>query len=149
VFNPPRTADGSVIPHDEPLLNDSNNLIRKINIRSHIVTDENTGGRRISSAAFSATSDDPHFGMSVDLGQSVIASGKQEADVVPVGFGAVRLKTGNVRELGLQVGSDPETETTPPNPHHGQIWGVKNKYRKKLHSIVDDWVVPISGVNLR
>ena len=91
--------------------------------------------------------------MSVDLGQSLEAGGLDEAAMVPVGFGAVRLRVGRVRLIGLRVGSDPISEASSAhptgNPHHGQVWGVKTSYKRKLRDLVEDWVVPLRGVALR
>ena len=154
MFNPPKDASGEVIPHDEPNLAGSSGFIRFINPDFHVVPDDNTGGKRISSAAFKATNGDPSYGMSGDLEQSVIAGGLDAVDVVPTGFGAVRLLVSDIRGLGHAVGSDPILPGNqfglPPDPHHGQAWGVKTKtHSQKLLRAISDWVVPIPGVALR
>lgn len=140
---PPVGPDGQVVPHDDPAILPQSMLIRHINVAVHVVPDENLQGRRISSAAFSPTSGDPHYGMSVDLGQLLAEQGLPENHMVRNGMGAVKLRTGDVRAEGLRVGSDP----VPTNAFHGQVWGVRN--RKRLHRLVVDWVVPISGVAIR
>jgi hypothetical protein len=40
----------------------------------------------------------------------------------------VKLKVGDLRELGLLVGWDP----LPGNPHHCAVWGIKTATRKKI-----------------
>jgi hypothetical protein len=91
--------------------------------------------------------------MSVDLEKSLIGAGLTAASQVPLGAGAVRLRVGSVRRLGLKIGSDPippnNPDGIPENPHHGQVWGVRGSFRRKLHGLVEDWVVEIPGVWLR
>ncbi len=59
MFNPVRDGRGNVVPHDEPALGNDDGLVRIIrNDDTHLCDDENRGGKRISSAAFSATSGD-------------------------------------------------------------------------------------------
>jgi hypothetical protein len=142
---PPRDASGQVTPHDDASILGSSALIRHINPSVHVVPDDNTGGRRLSSAAFSATNLDPQYGMSTDIGQMLSERGLAEDAMVPTGMGAVRLRVDAVRALDLSVGSDPE----PGNWAHGQVWGVKDSKRRKLHKVVEDWVVPLVGVALR
>ena len=142
-LNPPKGADGQVIPHDDFAIDPASWLIRHIP-EYHIVPDENLGGRRISSGAFSHTSDDPDFGMSVDIGQLLDELGLSQDAMVPLGMGAVRLQVGAVRALALRVGSDP----MPDNVAHGQVWGVKDSKRSKLHKIVDDWVTTLENVSI-
>jgi hypothetical protein len=154
VFNAVRDGSGAVEPHDEPSLGGDDGLIRHIrNDDNHLCPDENRGGKRISSAAFSATSGDPRHGMSVDLEKSLLIAGLMADSRVPAGLGAVRLRVGAVRGLGLKVGSDPipanNQDGLPENPHHGQVWGVRPNFRKKLHRLVEGWVVPLPGVRLR
>jgi hypothetical protein len=137
-----------VAPHDDLGIDSAGVLVRHIH-PTHIVPDENIGGKRISSAAFSATSGDPDNGMSVDIGQKLIADGKALDAMVKDGLGAVSLPVGGVRELGLKVGPDPDLNIDPPNPYHGQVWPVKSSTRSKLHKIVIDWVRALPGVALR
>ncbi len=144
-LSPPRDAAGRVVAHDDPEIEDDSSLIRHINPEFHVVPDENTGGRRIASSAFSATSGDPDFGMSVDVGQFLAERRLGENAHVPPGFGAVRLRVGPVRALALRVGSDPLAD----NDEHGQVWGVKSTKKSKLQRIVEDWVVTLPGVAIR
>lgn len=141
---PPRDPFGRVTPYEDVELCEGDSVIRNIP-PSQIVYDENIQGRRISSGAFSATSGDPDYGMSVDLEKLIVAAGKAPSANVPEGMGAVRLHVGPVRALGLKVGSDPDDS----NPFHGQVWGVKRPFRAKLHDLVVDWVVAVDGVRIR
>ncbi len=143
---PPKDVTGDVIRHDNPTIADSSLLIRHINPEEHVVPDENLGGRRIGSNAFSATSGDPDHGVSVDLGQLLEEQGLALSAMVPHQFGAVSLKVGDVRSLSLAVGSDPETF----NEFHGQVWGVKNSgLRRRLHNLVIGWVRELPDVALK
>ena len=144
-LNPPRDDTGAVVPHDDPAIEGDSSLVRHINPDFHIVPDENIGGRRVSSNAFSATNGDPQYGMSVDIGQLLSELGLGEGGMVPPGMGAVRLRVNAVRGLALMVGSDPE----PDNAAHGQVWGVKSSKRPKIHKVVEDWVIAIPGVAIR
>jgi hypothetical protein len=144
-LDPPTDLHGNVVAHDDQAIVPASMLIRHINEAAHVVFDENRNCRRIARLAFSATSGDPDDGMSVDIGQLLAEAGLQEDAQVPRGMGAVKLEVGQVRALVLRVGSDP----IPTNKYHGQVWGVKDSKRQKLHSVVVDWVVPIPGVALR
>ena len=144
-LNPPRDASGNVTPHNDPAIANDSWVIRNIDPANHVVPDKNTGRLRISSGAFSASTGDPDNGMSVDVGQVLTELALPQAAMVPVGMGAVRLKVADVRNLQLDVGSDP----MPNNPAHGQVWRVKSTKKQKLHSIVADWVVSLPGVALR
>ena len=140
-----RFDEYSTQPYDDASICNNSFLIRHINPEFHLTYDENIGTRRISSGAFSATSHDPNFGMSVDIEQLLRAAGEPENKMVPDGFGAVRLNVGDIRNINLKVGHDP----TPTNSFHGQVWGVRNKIRSNLHKIASDWVVEIAGVRIR
>jgi hypothetical protein len=142
-LNPPRGADGAVTPHDDPAIAPESMLVRHINPKYHVVPDENRNGRRVTSGAFAATSGDPHHGMSVDVNQ--LLQQLPAAHMVPAGMGAVSLIVAELREKGLQVGSDP----VPANEFHGQVWGVKKTVRNVVYKLVKDWVVPLDGVAIR
>jgi len=144
-LNPQIGADGRIIPHDDPEIAAESWLIRHINPDVHVCEDENLGRRRISSAAFSATTGDPDYGMSVDLGQLLVGAGLSEDARVPPGFGAVRLRVARVRVLALRIGSDP---TLGAHAQHGQVWDVKSTKRSKIRQIVEGWVVELIGVAL-
>lgn len=137
---PPRDPAGCVLPHNDPEISDVSDLIRHIHPQYPLVFDENTGQQRISSAAFSPSSV-PGGGMSVDLEQKLSAAGLPSGAFVPQGMGAVRLNTGRVRALILDVGSDP----TPKSPCHGQVWGIRNSSRQKLRRLAE-WVTRPDGI---
>lgn len=144
-LNPVTDEQGNVVPHDDAGLRTDSLLIRHINPAQHVYFDENLNRARVASSAFSATSGDPHYGMSVDLAQLLEETSQPHAAMVPSGFGAVSLRVSDVRALSLQVGSDP----VEGNEFHGQAWGVKTTTRKKLQRIVVDWVVPLDNVSLK
>ena len=131
-FSEPHDAIGRVVPHDEKMIDGSSILVRHIHPEYHVIFDANTGSVRISSGAFSATTGDPHRGMSVDMGQLLSEAGLLLGAQVAAGSGAVEIVVGDVRALHLAVGSDP----TAANWFHGQVWGVKTSHRAKLHRIV-------------
>lgn len=151
--SPPRGPDGRVQPHDDVKLLPDGGVIRHINPDAHVTDDENTGKRRISSNAFSCTSGDPDFGMSVDIEQLLIAARMKTDAMVPEGYGAVRLRIGDIRDIGLKVGSDPIPQNSPDgaveNPFHGQVWGVRPRFRRKLHELVNGWVKELPGIEIR
>lgn len=137
--------DGKVLAHDDKAIQPNSMLIRHINVSQHVIFDENINGLRIASAAYSRTSGDPDYGMSIDIGQLLEEAGLPEAAMVPPGMGAVKLQVAAVRALNLRVGSDP----MPANKYHGQAWGVKDSKREKLRKVALDWVVPIQGVAIK
>jgi hypothetical protein len=137
--------NGVVVAHDDPAILPQSLLIRHINPDHHVVPDENTKGSRISSGAFAATTRDPDYGMSVDIGQLLSEQGLPDRHMVPQRMGAVSLGVGDLRGIGLRIGSDP----VPTNEYHGQVWGVKTSMRKAVQKLVKDWVVPLPGVALR
>ncbi len=141
---PRRDQDGKVVPHDDAAIEPESILIRYIDPENHLVPDENIGGRRVGSNAFHATSKDPDYGMSVDIGQLLVEANRELGSRVKPGFGAVGLRVGDVRTVAaLKVGSDP----LPENEFHGQVWGVKNKVSKRLSRLAT-WVVSLPGVGL-
>jgi hypothetical protein len=144
-LNPPRGADGDVIPHDDLAILPESIVVRHINPKYHVVLDENTNSRRITSGAFAATSGDPDYGMSVDVNQLLSEQNLLTAHMVPSGMGAVSLVVADLRGKRLRVGSDP----VPSNEFHGQVWGVKKTVRHIVQKLVKDWVVPLDGVAIR
>jgi hypothetical protein len=73
--------------------------------------------------------------MSVDIEPLMIAAGLAPLHYVPAGQGAVKLKVGDLRDLGFRVGSDPDIPGG--NPQHGLVWGIGNgsKRRKRILKI--------------
>ena len=135
---PPRDSDGRVVPHDDADILGDEYVLRYIVpdwLKPHSSL---PGWRRLSSAAFSPSSKryDPYQGMSVDLLQPML-----DAGLPPTGRkgqaheAVVRLLVRDVREIGLQVGSDP----LDTNPYHAAVWGVKEGARKRLMKVYE-WV---------
>jgi hypothetical protein len=117
---PPRDANGNVIPYDDADIGNDDGLIRHINPNYHVVLDKNTGRKRLSTAAFSESSKPPG-GMSVDLERPLTEAGLDYLAMLPdTDFGAVRLIAGEMRELGHKVGRNP----LPQNPYHGEVWDI-------------------------
>jgi hypothetical protein len=144
-LDPPLSPEGVVIVHDDPAILPESLLVRHINPDHHVVPDENTKGLRISSGAFAATTGDPDHGMSIDIGQLLTERGLPDRHMVPQHMGAVSVGVGDLRAIGLKIGSDP----IPTNEFHGQAWGVKTTTRKAVQKLVKGWIVPLPGVALR
>lgn len=134
--HPPRDASGNVIPHDDLGIQNDDGLIRHINPDHHVVFDKNAGCNKLSSGAFSESSNPPG-GMSVNLERSMKAAGLNSLDMLPNSdFGAVRLIAGDMRELGHRVGSDP----LPDNPYHGAVWDIKGRKARKRIMERAEWL---------
>ncbi len=117
---PSRDESGNVFPYDDPDIRSDDGLIRHINPDYHLVPDQNTGELRLSTGAFSGSTNPPR-GMSVDLERPMREAGLDSLAMLPNSdFGAVRLIAGEIRELGHQVGRNPR----PRNPYHGEVWGI-------------------------
>ena len=148
---PPRDAGNRVIPHDDEAIINEGYVVRHINPEAHLCPDENTGGMRISTGAYHPTRE-PNGGVSVDLGQELLAAGLALGGMVQQGMGAVRIRVADVRAKTLWVGSDPIVAEKPPerdNPYHGQIWRCSKKTPRDLFRMAEDWVVPLPGIALR
>jgi hypothetical protein len=141
---PPRNKAGEVIPHDHSQIAQDDRIIRRIS-DYHVVPDSKApSGRRISTAAYQESSGGCG-GMSVDLERSIICAGIDPRAFVttPQFMGSVWFTAGCLRSERLQVGFDP----LPQNAHHGEVWGVKDKHKRKLQKAAA-WFVPIPGVDL-
>lgn len=135
---PPRNSEGRVLPHDDADIPGDAYVLRYIIpdwLKAH---PSFPGRRRLSRAAFSPSSKryDPYQGMSVDLLQPMLDAGlphtgrkseKHEA--------VVRLRVQDLRDVGLQVGSDP----LDSNPFHAGVWGVREAASKQLMKLYE-WV---------
>jgi hypothetical protein len=120
---PPRDSAGIVVPHNHEDILDSHHVIRHTT-PNDLVTDVDTGERRISSGAYSESSDG---GMSVDIEDWMIRDGIVALHyVIEPSHGATRINVGALRALGFQVGWDPKIS----NPHHGAVWGLTNSKRR-------------------
>lgn len=121
---PPRDGEGRVVPHDHAEILDDYHVIR--HTVPNDLTPDGAGGLRLNSGAYSESSDG---GMSVDCAELMLASGLNElAYVADRTHGAVKIRVGDLRALGLQVGFDPQAH----NPHHCSVWGLGVKQRKKV-----------------
>jgi hypothetical protein len=123
---PLRDQDGKILPHDHPEILDDDYILRHIVPPYDLHPDPDKGVTRVSSGAYSESSDG---GMSVDLVRWMAEDGFPELyyladDTV----GAKRIRVGDLRDLGLQVGWDPDGG----HPHHGAVWGIKQSHRRKI-----------------
>lgn len=126
--DPPRDKDGNVKPYDDPDIGNADGLLRYIDPDNHLTPDKNTGQWRISSGAFSESSH-PGGGMSVDLERPLIAATGSNMGRLPTpDFGLVRLVTGDMRQLGCDVGSTPKKG----NPFHCDVWGISKRLRREI-----------------
>ena len=132
---PPRDADGCVQPHDDSdAIPNDGHLVRYVTDNALTPNDNPEGTKRLSSGAFSSSSKehDHYEGMSVDAYERMVQDGVDVASRMRSGQkGAVLLRAGDLRALGLQVGMDPKED----NPHHAAVWDVKNKHRKKIRKL--------------
>jgi hypothetical protein len=119
---PQRDHHGKVVPHNHPEILDEHHVIR------HTVPQDlcpDGDGRRLSSGAFSESTGG---GMSVDIEEWMKVEGLDPLHyVTDPAHGAVRLKVGDLRKLGLQVGWDPDDA----HPYHGAVWGIGNGARRR------------------
>lgn len=118
---PPRDANGVVIPHDDVDIGRSSGLLRYVT-PGQMVREGSGEDYRPSSAAFSSSSPqlDRYQGMSVDL-EAVMQRQGAPLDVRAADDSDIwiyRIETAAVRDMGHLVGSDP----LPTNPYHGQVW---------------------------
>lgn len=98
------------------------------------------GGRRVSSGAFSASSEsvDPEKGMSVDLLSILNSAGIDPANSVNYAETCevvMKVKVSELRKLGLEVVSRPK----PGNPAHCNVLNVKSSLRKSILEAAE-WV---------
>ena len=132
-------------------------LIRRINPVEHVVPDENRGYLRLSTKAFSSSSEMP-YGMSVDVLNLMTRAGVDPKLFVttPKFTASVQFTAGTARTAGLWVGFDPlEKEgNNPENPYHAEVWSqprpekkfTKSQQRSMLNSC--QWFVEIPGVQI-
>ena len=95
----PRDADGKLIPHDDPGIQQDHWLIRRIHDK--LVVEDGSGGRRISSLAFKSSNGE----LSVDLQNMIERAGLDAAVYVTTSrwLGAIRFQAGPVRKLKITV----------------------------------------------
>ncbi len=140
---PPLDDTGEVVPHDHEGIANGDRVIRRIS-EEHFVPDA-TGGRRISTMAFQASSDG-NRGMSVDLEASILEAGVDAKTFVttPRFLGSVWFFAGFLREEAFMVGYDPLAD----NVHHGEVWGNFSRGRRNKLLNTAQWFVEVAGVSL-
>jgi hypothetical protein len=123
---PIRDENGRIIPHDHPEILDDDYVIRHIVPPQDLHPDPVKQVTRISSGAYSESSDG---GMSVDILRWMIEDRLHELYYLPdETMGATKIRVGELRAMGLQVGWDPDGG----HPHHGAVWGIKQTHRRKI-----------------
>lgn len=137
--DPPRDEDGIVTPHDDrTAIPDDALVVRYIHEQWLIPTPD--GSRRLSKGAFSGSSKDKdqYEGMSVNMLSELKKHEVDPATRMPENHeGAVTLRAGDLRELGLEVGPDPGLRN---DPYHAAVWGVKSSHRKKIKNLCK-WLI--------
>jgi hypothetical protein len=141
---PPLDANGEVIPHDHPEIQNEHWIIRRVS-GQETVFDPKVQGRRLSTAVFSASSG-KNGGISVDLQNEIEAAGLDPAHHVttPRWTASIRLQCVHFRARDLKVGYEP----LPENPHHGEVWGQLSRAKKGELLAEAEWLVPIPSVNI-
>lgn len=136
---PPRDDNGDVIPHDDAGIEAADGVIRRVS-RHLVVDDPKTGGKRLSTMAFQASTGQ-NGGLSIDLQRLIEEAGLDAKKFVlsPPWIGAVRFTAGALRSEGLKIGCDP----TPNNPSHGQAWGDFTKKLRNRLLVLAEWFVPL------
>ena len=142
---PPRLRDsaGRMIPRDDPDTSNEAYLVRYIH--RLWLPPSNAGGRRLSKAAFSPSSEarDPYRGMSTELLHLMLNDGLSPLDRKPADHeGSVKLKVGDLRGLGLRVAYDP----IEGNPYHASVWGVTRASQKQMLRMCE-WIDKPVDVN--
>ena len=131
---PTKDADGYVKPHDDPqAIPDNSYIVRRIT--RNWLRPASGGRRALSKGAFAPSSkgQDRYRGMSVDIldrlnDDGVDPASRLESDQEA----AVIIRAGDLRRLGLEVGSDP----TPRNDkYHASVWGIRDSHRKKVKAL--------------
>jgi hypothetical protein len=120
----PHDAAGKTLPHDHAEIGPDDFLIR-YTTPNDLHYDEATTMNRVTSGAYTEATDGGmstlHHGWMTEAGLEIMHYAKQPM------FGAVRLRVGDLRTIGLKVGYDPQ----PDNPHHCAVWGLSSGSRRK------------------
>ena len=121
---------------DDVSISDDANLWRRIH-PDWVVTDENRGGVRPSSAAFDDSDDGTP--LSVVIEEAVLASGRDAAKILEnyAGYSLAAFTAGAARANGQGVARTP----TPEEPAHGSVFGKKTKSVKRRLSHASSWVI--------
>jgi hypothetical protein len=122
--DPPRDAAGNIVPHDHAEILDDHHVIRRIT-PNDLHRKPDSGVTRVASGAYSESTGG---GMSVDIEEWMIGDGLDLLHyVTDPAHGAVRISVRELRQLGFQVGWDPDGG----HPHHGAVWGIGNGSKNK------------------
>jgi hypothetical protein len=123
---PLRDANGKIVPHDHDEILDDDHVLRHIVPPHDLHPDRATGVTRVSSGAYSESSDG---GMSVDILRWMLEAQLDELHYLADDtVGATKIRVKDLREMGLKVGWDPDGG----HPHHGAVWGIKQTHRRKI-----------------
>lgn len=126
---PFRDPAGTIVPHDHPEILDDDYVLRHIVPPQDLHPDLAKNVVRVSSGAYSESSDG---GMSVDILRWMADGSLDECHYLPdETAGATKIRVGDLRAMGLQVGWDPDSG----HQHHGAVWGIKQSHRKKIARI--------------
>lgn len=137
-----RDSDGRVVPYNDSSISDDDYVLRYVHDSQFSPMED--GRRRLSSGAFSPTKKarDPYQGMSGDLLRHLIEDGRSpDSRMRAEHAGAVKLRVGELRRLGLKVGFDP---THSGDRYHVAVWGLvgtKGKILKKHIRDLAQWEV--------
>jgi hypothetical protein len=122
---PPREESGKIVPHNHPDIHDDHHVIRHIVPPHDLHPDPTTNVTRVSSGAYSESGGG---GMSVDILEWMIADGLYDLYYLSDDTeGATSLRVGDLRDLGLMVGWDPDGG----HPQHGAVWGIANSSKRR------------------
>lgn len=138
-------------PYDEPEIEESDGIIRRIDPKQHVVWDGNRGCNRLSTKLYSPSSG-YNGGMSIDIERKIVESDVEVREFVttPKFTGSVRFLAGEIRKIKLRLGYDP----LPDNPHHGEVWGNDDrpnyfsKGQKNALARTAEWFVELEDVEL-
>lgn len=140
----------TIEPYDENQIEADDTIIRRINPVQHLVDNHNTGTKRVSTKAFSPSSEE-NGGMSVDIEKLILEDGQEPKQFVttPTFTGSVSFSAKEIRDLNLRIGYDPR----PENPYHGEVWGERrpnrfSKGQKNTLLSTAKWYVKLDNVEL-
>ena len=126
---PEYDQNGYPIPYDDVEIKNHHSLFRYIDFTRHYDKDKG----KFSSGAFSTSGvayAGPNPGMSTDWKESIEASGNTIFYRVKPEEVVAELNVQFLRQISdkVQVGQTPDNDHN--NPHHTDVWGVKNHGRK-------------------
>lgn len=123
---------------DDPTIEDSALLWRRV-LPDWVVPDENSGGYRVSTAAFHDSSKPPSP-MSVLIEHIVTATGRTGADVLRdfEGYSLCSFTAGVARSLSQLIATQPQD---PSEPAHAFVVGRKPYSVQKKLSKICEWVI--------